>query len=137
MKPFLGGQKILVVGTPTILESDSIDNQIGVVFEDDGRTGYFYARDYSEKEMLFVDAMHLYSVAGVIDREKKSVIRIIWSPDWKMSAILINDMPHGVFDFENKVGYCLDSFPDPDPRTGWKRLSWESSLVKNFYRNDF
>ena len=70
--PFLGAEQELNVGTETVIESDSPDETRGVVFEDDGETGYFYARDYSMPEHYFVDALHIYNSQGVTDRDKRN-----------------------------------------------------------------
>ena len=133
MKPFLGIQAEIKIGDPTVLESDLPSGEHGVVFEDDGETGYFYARDYQVEEKLFVDAMHIYSVKGVVDADQLSSLRIIWSRDFTKSALLVNNSPHAVFDFADKVGYCLDEFPEPDPETGWQRKGWSSELKDWFY----
>lgn len=48
--------KDFTVGTPKVLESFSKHIPYGVVFEDDGDTGYFYAA--SQDGIL--DALHIY-----------------------------------------------------------------------------
>jgi len=134
MKPYLGITGEISVGQPIVYESDALDKPYGVVFEDDGRTGYFYARDYNLSDVPFVDALHIYSVKGVLDSDTPSTLRIIWSHDWSKSALLLNDMPHAIFDFESKVGYSKDSFPEPDPRSAWRRESWKPDLKNSFYK---
>jgi hypothetical protein len=136
MKPFLGCHGTLNVGNPVVFETDAPGDEYGVVFEDDGRTGYFYARDYSFPEIPFVDALHIYSVKGVVDADKPSTLRIVWSPDWTKAALLMNDMPHAMFDFEEKVGYSIDVFPEPDPKTGWTREPSDPEFKSFFYRDE-
>ncbi len=136
MKPFLGTQAEIKVGEPIVLESDVPSGERGVVFEDNGDTGYFYARDYRIEDKFFVDAMHIYSVEAVVDADRPSSLRIIWSQDFSKFALLINDSPHGIFDFVNKVGYCQDKFPEPAPKTGWQRMGWSSELKEWFYPTD-
>jgi hypothetical protein len=123
-----------LVGTPTVVESNSLDGARGVVFEDDGETGYFYALDFRSGDQPIVDALHIYSVVGVKDASIPSTIRIVWSNNWLKSALLINDMPHAMFDFADKVGYSRDRFPDPDSKSEWGREEWREDLQEHFYK---
>ena len=115
------------------MESDAPESPWGVVFEDDGDTGYFYARDYREVDSVFVDALHIYTVKQVVDASLPSNLRIIWSNDWSKAALLLNNRPHAMFDFAEKIGYSIDEFPEPDPNTGWRRLPWSKELKRFFY----
>ena len=117
--PFLGAEQELLVGSETVIESDSPDEARGVVFEDDGETGYFYARDYSVPDQVFVDALHIYSSQGVTDRDKPCRLKIIWTRDFRAAALMINLVPHAVFNFTERCGYAKRPFPAPDPSTGW------------------
>ena len=125
--------ELLMVGVECVFESDSEDNSHGVVFEDDGSTGYFYARDYSIPDQLFVDALHIYSAEGVTDRDVESNLSIIWSNDWRYAALIINQYPHAAFDFKEKTGYSRDNFPEADPKTGWTHHPWDDSIRSQFY----
>jgi hypothetical protein len=136
MKPYLGVTGELHVGRPTVYESDAEHRPYGVVFEDDGRTGYFYARDYNQSDVPFVDALHIYSVKGVLDADRPSTLRIIWSHDWTKSALLLNDMPHAMFDFQSKVGFSKDEFPDADPRFSWSREPLGPEIKSYFYDDE-
>ena len=103
------------------------------VFEDDGATGYFYAYDRSKNESPILDALHIYNVRNVSDREVPSVVDIIWSTDGLKAALLINDYAHAVIDFEGKRAYCRTGFPPP---TGaWRadeREPWNDGLLEWF-----
>lgn len=81
MKPTLGAKQEIQVGTPAIIETDSSNGEFGVVFEDDGETGYFYARDFRVPDSTFEDALHIYSVEGVTDADVASMVHIVWSAD--------------------------------------------------------
>lgn len=133
-RPYLGAQKEINVGSPCVIESDAVDQSRGVVFEDDGETGYFYARDYSIENSIFVDALHIYTVKGVEDAASLSTVRVVWSKDWEKVVLLINNSPHAMFDFREKLGYSLDEFPEPDPKSGWRRVPWNSELKHFFYQ---
>ncbi len=117
--PILGVEQELIVGTETVVESDSPDQTRGVVFEDDGETGYFYARDYSVPDHYFVDALHVYNSQSVTDRNKPCRVKIIWTRDFKAAALLINQVPHAVFNFDERCGYANSPFPGADSSTGW------------------
>ena len=133
MKPFLGVEGLVRVGVKCILESDSPDGTRGVVFEDDGETGYFYARDYRMPEHRFVDALHIYDVKGVTDHDQPSKLKIIWTRDFEAAALLINQSPHAVFHFGQRCGYAQDPFPAADPRTGWRHSPIEPGLKSMFF----
>ena len=132
MEPTLGAQQEIQVGTPTVMEAESPDGRFGVAFEDDGETGYFYARDCSV-ESLFVDALHIYSVKDVADRHLPSTAHILWSADSSKACFIINRYPHAVFDFTTKRGYNRDGFPAPTPDTDWSRHPWDDSLRALFF----
>mgnify|MGYP003607871972 CR=1 FL=1 len=132
-EPILGARQTIKVGEPVVIESDSPDKGRGVVFEDEGETGYFYARDYSVQDRLFVDALHIYTVEVVTDKDIPSDIHILWTPDYTKAVLIINSYPHAVFDFTKKCGYSRHQFPDPFPETGWARKPWDDSLRGLFY----
>ncbi len=92
--------------------SDSPTHPNSAFFEDDGETGYFYALDLARSDNMIVDAVQIYNVANVSDRERDSSISIRWSADGMKCALLINDYPHAAFDFTAKRGYCRTNFPN-------------------------
>ncbi|MFC4994743.1 DUF2251 domain-containing protein [Rubritalea tangerina] len=132
MKPFLGAESTIRVGVETIIESDAAYNKHGVVFEDDGETAYFYARDYTRDE-LFVDALHIYDVANISDKHLPSKIKILWTRDYKAAALLINQRPHAVFDFEKRCGYTEDPFPDLPADSDWQHQAFHKELRHLFF----
>ena len=115
-------------GHETVVESDAGKGNRGVVFEDDGETGYFYARDFEVEDQLFVDALHIYSVKQLKDADLPTKLHVLWSKDYTKAALILNQSPHAMFDFINKCGYSKDQFPDPDPKTEWKHEAWDDSL---------
>lgn len=122
------------VGEPVILEGAAPTNNFAAVFEDDGQTGYFYALDTAKGENPIVDALHIYDVESVSDRQRPSKFRIVWSLDDHKAALLINDYPHAVFDFKGKRGYCRTGFPDSIGEEGWsgEGHEWEDSVLQLF-----
>ena len=111
-------------GDRTSLGSDSLMHPHSAFFEDDGETGYFYALDLTRSEDMIVDAVHIYNVANVSDRERESSILIVWSADGTKCALLINDYAHAAFDFGAKRGWSRTNFPNlPEAPSG----CWGSS----------
>jgi len=117
-------EETLTVGNPIIIPQDSPNGRYSAFFEDEGETGYFYAVDFSRSADSIVDAVHIYSVADVLDRDKPSQVKIVWSDDGMKCALLINDYPHATFNFGLRRGYCRTNFPNFDnPKDG----SWIKS----------
>jgi len=109
----------LNVGTETVIDSMSPAGRYGVVFEDDSETGYFYALDTSKGDDPIVDALHIYNVGSVADKDVPSTVQIVWSADGLKAALVINRYPHAVFDFEAKRGYCRTGVAQPSKE--WTR----------------
>lgn len=96
------------VGTPKVLESFFEHVPYGVVFEDDGDTGYFYAA--SQDGIL--DALHIYNVEDVSDKHIPNHVLILWDDACTIAALCINDYIHAVYDFVEQAGYCRNGFPE-------------------------
>jgi len=125
-------EQTITVGEPTVIEVPSPCTHYGVVFEDDGITGYFYALDFTREEMPIVDALHIYNVDEVVDRQKPSVVQIVWSDDGLKSALVINCYPHAIFDFEARHGYCRTGFPPPHNEWPRNDHTWDDRAVDLF-----
>ena len=121
----------LEVGKPAAFEARSPDNRYSVVFEDDGDTGYLYALDYTDKEGNPIqEAMSIYDVKNVTDRDKPSEVVFVWTADSQQAALFINSYPHAVFDFAKKRGYCRRDFPKPGK---WgTSFKWDDSAIEAF-----
>jgi hypothetical protein len=65
MKGYLMQEQAFVPGEDSFVESFSPENNYGVVFEDDGETGYFYAveKDKDGSGLRILDALHIYEAA--------------------------------------------------------------------------
>jgi hypothetical protein len=68
--------------------------------------------DLSRTPDMILDAVHIYNVADVVDRDKPSQVSIVWSVDGMKCALLINNYAHAAFDFLAKRGYCRTNFPN-------------------------
>lgn len=120
------------VGEAIFLDSVSPTTKAGVVFEEDGEAGYFYALDTSLKDQQILDALHVYNVEDVIDRFKPSSIRILWSGDGLKAALLINDQFHAVFDFTARQGWCRSGFPPSRGEWSKEGHEWDEDVVDLF-----
>jgi hypothetical protein len=107
----LGAEAKVTVGTSdTLLESTAAAGERSVIFEDDGTTGYFYAiRPGAELEIL--DALHVYDVASIADRQIPVTVQIFWAENRAAAVLLINGHSHALYDFERSVGFCRNAFP--------------------------
>lgn len=100
--------KDFTVGTPEVLQSFFEYVPYGVVFEDDGNTGYFYA---ASKDGI-LDALHIYNVEDVSDKHIPNHVLILWDDACTIAALCINDYIHAVYDFVEQAGYCRNGFPE-------------------------
>ncbi|MGY3087958.1 hypothetical protein ACVWYF_000991 [Hymenobacter sp. UYAg731] len=107
----LGAEAKITIGTPdTFIDSTSAAGSIGVVFEDDGTTGYLYAvRPGSPMDLL--DALHIYDVANVADRQVPVMVQVFWDVAGTAAALLINGYCHALYDFQRMAGFCRNAFP--------------------------
>ncbi len=128
MPPVIAGSGTLNVGIPTVIEARSPASQYSAVFEDDGETGYFYGLDTTRVQQPIVDAMQIYNVDFVTDKDRPSVVEIVWSSDAMKCALFINRFIHALFDFEARRGYCRSGFP-PDTG-GWSQFghTWSEAV---------
>ena len=132
MAVHLVAEETITVGQPVTIEGFSPTTQFGVVFEDDGDTGYLYGLDLADEEQPILDAMHIYNVEQVEDRNEPSVVRLVWSQDGLKAGLTINRYPHAVFDFEARRGYCRTGFPPADPKWTQHDHSWDDSALDLF-----
>lgn len=122
-----------IVGQETVVEGAAPQGPWAAVFEDDGQTGYFYALDNSRPSRI-QDALHVYNVRNVTDREKPSVVKIGWSTDGKSVVLLINGHPHAIFDFQQKQGFCRSGFPPAHADGEWSSRGhgWDEAAIALF-----
>jgi hypothetical protein len=128
-------QSELLVGTPLVLQGAAPSGEYAAVFEDDGETGYFYALNLADSEQPIQNALHIYDVQQVQDREEPSDVRIGWSSDGSAVLLAINGHVHAVFNFSTRQAGCRTGFPPPDGQ-GWapEGHAWRESLLEAFAR---
>lgn len=121
-----------VVGAEAALEGASPLGRYSVVFEDDTQTGYFYALDLERGDNAICDALHIYDVASITDKHVPSLFQIVWSEDGLKTALLIDDQPHAIVDFESKRAYCVSGFPPPNLNWTSHSHEWDESAIDLF-----
>ena len=73
---------------------------------------------------MILDAVHIYDVKNITDRDRTSIVSIRWAVEGRKCALLINGYAHAAFDFAARRGYCRTNFPEfSDPLDG----SWSTS----------
>lgn len=125
-------EKEIHVGKKVVIEGPSPSAQYSVVFEDDEETAYFYGLDNSKKDNPILDALHIYNVQNVSNRNIPSKVKIVWSADGLKSALLINDYTHAIFDFQAKRGYCRTGFPPPTNKWSAQGHGWDEKAQQLF-----
>ena len=128
----LVAEETITVGNSVTVEGQSPGQPYAVMFEDDGDTGYLYALDLNKDDNRIVDALQIYNVANVTDREKPSVIQLVWSHDGLKAGLLIDGYPHAVFDFAAKRGYCRTGFPPPSKKWTRHGHEWADAALELF-----
>ena len=124
MNGYLMQELELTAGEDNFVESFSPENQFGVVFEDDGETGYFYAveKDKEGGGLRVLDALHIYEAPdpddppppGTGEGKGKSKLLIVWSKDWLKCALVLDGYCQAIFDFVAQGGYSINEFPPPN-----------------------
>jgi hypothetical protein len=101
-------------------------NRFGVVFEDDGDTGYLYGLDLTRQEQPIVDALHIYDVSDA-NRGRHAVVIIEWIPDRNGAVLYVGIVAGAVFDFACSRAFCRSGFPSADtgfaPSHKWDDLA--------------
>lgn len=116
-------------GHTTWYASDSPTAAFTVIFEDDGDTGYLYAHDRADESRV-LDAVQIYNVHSVVDKDKQSLAEIVWSTDGMKTVLFINGYPHAIINFEERISYCRTGFQAPN--ADWDRGRWSEDLLEWF-----
>jgi hypothetical protein len=103
---------------PTVVESSAQATPFAALFEDDGKVGCFYGMDRRLGDAGIVDSVHIYHVTALLDHPVAELdvyapcdVEIVWSPDERRVALLMNGRAQAAFDFEAKRAYCRSNFP--------------------------
>ena len=121
-----------LIGSKVFLDSVSPFCNHGVVFEDDGDVGYFYALDIAGTEQQIRDTLHIYDVQFKGNQNRLVLIQIVWSPDGLKAGLLLDGQYQAVFDFVSRRGYGRSRF---SPNTGeWSKdgHGWDERVADFF-----
>ncbi|TPG62278.1 DUF2251 domain-containing protein [Hymenobacter nivis] len=127
----LGAEIKFTVGTETFLDSTVSKGSVGVVFEDDGDTGYLYAVAPGA-EITILDALHVYDVASVTDRHIPVKAQLFWTVEETAAALVINGHCHALYDFQRRAGFCRSAFP-PAPHGQVPKRELTDELVEQYF----
>jgi hypothetical protein len=116
-------QEPINYGIAVVHVSPSPTQRYSVVFEDDGDTGYLYARDGES----VVDALQIYAVS---DKTGTGTLQIAWADDGLKAVAVIDRRPQAVFDFAAHRGYSRSNFPKP--AQGWSGHAWDDAAINLF-----
>src|SRR5438874_2357679 len=125
-------EQVIVAGDKSYVDSASPTNSFAAFFEDDGETGYFYAVERKNSNPSILDALHVYNVGGVPERDRPRRLTIVWSHDGLKSALLLDDIPQAVFDFAAKRGYCRSGCPPPSSHWPDAGHQWSDAALELF-----
>jgi hypothetical protein len=98
------------VGLSTVIEAAPEGGRYGLVFEDDGATGYLYGLDTTQREQPIVDALHIYNVSDT-NRGQPAVVLIEWNRDASGAVLSIDGTAEAFFDFARSRASCRSGFP--------------------------
>jgi hypothetical protein len=100
----------------------------GVIFEDDGETGYLYATDESQDEIF--DALHLYNRGSGNEIMPGDEVWIVWNRNLLKAGIYFHDQFQAIVDFNNQFACCRTGFPQA--KGSWVKSSheWNDEMVK-------
>jgi hypothetical protein len=97
---FTPGKAFLSVNSPIVPWT--------VVFEDEGIAAYFYACDRSREtqDEAILDAMLIYNVSALKEKETERLATIQWSRSGLQAALYLDGTAQALFDFAAHRGHC-------------------------------
>lgn len=106
----------------------ALDGAVGVVFEDDGETGYLYATDGHHSEIL--DALHIYDRNEPDELQPAEEVFIVWNPARQRAGLYYREKFHAVCDFRLRRGTCRTGFLPPLASVAWPPVGheWDETL---------
>ncbi len=107
----------------------SLGDGCGVVFEDDGESGYFYATDAEHATVH--DALHLFDAGDRAAPAPGDQLFVVWHPSLRRAGLFYGGRFHAVFDFAAHRGVCRDGQPAASAAGNWSPQghAWDEDLV--------
>ncbi len=127
---FTPGRAFLSVNSPAVPWT--------VVFEDEGIAGYFYACDRSREtqEESILDAMLIYNVSALKDRETPRLATVQWSRDGQKAVLYLDGTAQALADFAARRSFCRTGFPNFMAADGdmWRKSThaWSEAEFQQF-----
>ncbi len=109
-----------------------------MVFEDEGVAAYAYACDRSQEtqEQAILDAMLIYNVASLEDRERERLAAVQWSADGVEAVLYLDGTAQALIDFGRHEACCRTNFPNfmESEQDRWRQSShaWEPARLERF-----
>lgn len=100
----------------------------GVVFEDDGKTGYFYATN--KGQTVIFDALQLYDYNSKDKPKSGEKMYIVLNESLKKAGIYYQNKFHAVFDFNNERGSNLLNSPKLKTAKWEKPHIWDDAITE-------
>ncbi len=127
----MGEPRQVTIGEAVIVESRPSEPPFWVTFEDDGETGYLYANDLErgEDDAVF-DALHLYDVHDVEERERPRELRFDWSADDQAVALVLDGEAQAMVDFAEPRLMCRTGFPAPGSASPVRTHDWDDGAYR-------
>lgn len=96
------------------LSSNSPQVPWTVVFEDEGVSGYAYAcdRSHEAQDEAILDAVLIYNVGSLQERDKERIAAIQWSHDGLQAVLYLDGTPQALMDFAVGESCCRLNFPN-------------------------
>lgn len=99
----------------------------GLVFDDDGETGYLYVTNEDFSEVL--DSLHLYNTDTEFAPKVGETAYFVWSRKLMKAGLFYRGGYMAVVDFANEAACCRSGFPEA-PAGGWctSSHSWDPDM---------
>ena len=119
---------------PAVYATPFESTGFGVIFQDDGDTGYFFATDESQVDIL--DTLIVYR-AGDDDRlNEGEAAYVVYSADAQRAGLYYHGEFQAVFDFRQKTGCCRRGEPDPVGDWCTSGHAWDPEMVKELEKQE-
>jgi hypothetical protein len=118
--------------------SDSTAIPWAAAFEDEGPSGYFYARDRTRDSMesSILDAMLIYNNGSLEEPDREHLASIQWSRDGLQCVLYIDGTAQAFIDFAARQSFCRSNFPNflDDQNAAWRSSShaWNDAVIERF-----
>jgi hypothetical protein len=106
----------------------------GVIFEDDGETGLFFAAD--EKLLDVYDALLIYNANTPDQLKPGEAAYVLWNRGLMKAGLYYRGRFQAVIDFANRISCCRTGLPAAPKPDGWclSPHTWDDAMLKGLMR---